>query len=467
MDFTVSIFWIILLTGLFLFFLANGVMKFVFKKDETNFHKASLAIISLTLLGTASIETLVLFLTLTSVSYIAGTRMVKLPERQQKHSLGVVVCILLAPLIYYKYRFFVLSLFGVTTESNFTVFIPIGISFYTFQIIGYLIDSRRTKDAIPSFLDYINFVSFFSQIVAGPIERRDDLLPQMAKFRFKLDFTRINFGLRFIILGLFFKLCLGDNLAICYMRESAGNPWAIWFNNIGFGLRIYFDFAGYGLTAYGLAHCLGVKLIMNFLSPYSATNISDFWRRWHISLTNWFRDYIYFSIGGSRTKFWAANLIFVFLISGLWHGSSWNFVLWGGLNGVGLVVHKIFRKQNILRLPSWLSYIITMFFVFFTWMVFHERSMGVLVKNIGILFDMKTYAISTLKMLARSNTSEMLIMSFCLVVAAVVVLLEHLGRRIKKDVYSLLTSTPAILVQIFMLVWFSSGSANEFIYFAF
>src|SRR5262249_43524208 len=139
----------------------------------------------------------------------------------------------------------------------------------------------------------------------------------------------------------FLKCCLADNLALYFSGESATNAYLIWLDNFLFGLRIYFDFAGYSLVALGLAECLGIRLTLNFASPYVSTSVIEFWRRWHISLSQWFRDYIYVPLGGGRTAFWAANVIIVFLVSGLWHGAGWNFVLWGALHGLYLIANRL------------------------------------------------------------------------------------------------------------------------------
>lgn len=240
---------------------------------------------------------------------------------------------------------------GISSFSN--ILIPIGLSFYSFQAISFVIDTVVHKQPLPEFLNFMNFASFFPQIVAGPIERRENLLPQMESFRFQWNTTAIDQGMPWIVIGFFFKICLSDNLALYFDPSSTSNPFSIWLNNIIFGLRIYYDFAGYSFVALGVAKCLGISLTLNFASPYLSTNPQEFWRRWHISLSTWFRDYVYLPMGGSRTKIWFLSIILVFVLSGIWHGAGWNFILWGFLWAIFLVIFHLCRRAQLPHLLGW------------------------------------------------------------------------------------------------------------------
>lgn len=326
MDFSNLRYWLLFAGGVAAFLAVAGCFRLFRRTVPGSVHKTFLVLIGLAALGYAGVETLLAFLFVCSVAYSSGA-IVRRQEapRARRITLACAIPILFLPLVWFKYRLFIADNLGIDIAAAVPLVLPVGISFYTFQAVGFLVDSARNRTEFPSLLDFLCFESFVPQIVAGPIERRSGLLPQMRSFRFRWRTADVAWGLRYVVLGLFFKLCLGDNLALCHPADPRGNVFALWLRNVSFGLRIYFDFCGYGLSAYGLARCMGVRLTQNFAAPYAAGNITDFWRRWHRSLTNWFRDYIYFPLGGGRTRLWAANLLAVFLLSGLWHGASWNF----------------------------------------------------------------------------------------------------------------------------------------------
>ena len=432
-------------------------------------HKAVLIAIGLSALLLASPESLFVFLVVCSLSWFAARHLARRPVGPSRaRSLAVFVPLILFPLLYFKYRFFILSQIGIPCpRSPLSGSLPIGISFYTFQAIGFVVDTARRSGPFPSFVDFLCFESFVPQIVAGPIERKSCLLPQIRSFRFKWNASDVEWGVRYIVLGLFFKLCLGDNLALCHPRSANGNVFALWLANVSFGLRIYFDFCGYGLAAFGLSRCLGVRLTQNFAAPYSATNITDFWRRWHRSLTNWFRDYLYFPLGGGRTSFWALNLLVVFLLSGLWHGASWNFVLWGGVNGLALIVHKWSRKHVALKLPRFVARILLLVFVFYSWMFFDVRDGAALVADHALLFDPRAYSKEALSAFFLLFRDCAVVSCFMIPLSATVVFLESLCVRGGRNPYGMLLSIPALCIEVFLIFLLSSGHANEFIYFAF
>lgn len=388
---------------------------------------------------------------------------------QKRILLGVLIPVLLMPLLYYKYADFLCNdIAGQEWDSLRDLIIPIGISFYTFQIIGFCVDTLLRNEPMPGFVDYMNFGSFFPQIVAGPIERRSDLLPQVQRLELRLRSADWQLGIPYIILGLFFKLTLADNIAVAFWNEYAGNSaWIVWLNNLLFTFRIYFDFAGYGLTAYGIARCLGITLRMNFLSPYTAGSITEFWRRWHTSLTLWFRDYIYFPIGGSRTKRWALNILIVFTISGIWHGAGWNFVIWGALSGLAMVVHRLFRNRG-MKLPGLVGWSMTFFLMVFVWMFFYDSKPGMLGHHLAVIFDGDNYNFSVFMRELVSRHMEGTLPAFFLVLSFAVVLVEYLsGRRYKDEPYRMFLSPMACGIMVFLLVVLNTSVQNQFIYFSF
>lgn len=468
MDFSDLTYWILFASGVASFLAVAGCFRLFRSNVPGSVHKSFLVLIGLSALGYASAETLFTFLFVSAAAYSSGAlvRRMETPHAR-RIVLALAIPVLFLPLVWFKYRLFIAKNLGIDFTANLPLVLPVGISFYTFQAVGFLVDSARNRADFPSFVDFLCFESFVPQIVAGPIERRSGLLPQMRSFRFRWRTSDIAWGLRYIVLGLFFKLCLGDNLALCHPADSHGNVFALWLRNISFGLRIYFDFCGYGLSAYGLARCMGVRLTQNFAAPYSASDITEFWRRWHRSLTNWFRDYVYFPLGGSRTRCWAFNILFVFLLSGLWHGASWNFVLWGGANGVALVAHKFFSRRLGLRLPRPLARFLLLAFVFYAWMLFDRTSLPALLADHALLFSPRSYTTSSLRAFPGTFQDPFVLSCFLLPLAGLVLLAEGFCVRRGRNPYAILLSHPALCAEIFLIFQLDSGHANEFIYFAF
>jgi len=297
---------------------------------------------------------------------------------------GLAIALNLSVLGYFKYSSFI---FGVKTNNQ---VIPPGISFYIFQLIGLIVDSFRghISERIQA-INYANFVSFFPQIVAGPIERWSFLSPQLQLYQ--LSFKNLELGIRWIVLGLFVKLVIAENLAT-YTRFSVantGNAWEVWLWASLFGLQLYFDFAGYSFIALGLAKSLGINLTVNFLAPYTATDIQDFWRRWNVSLMEWFRDYIYFPLGGSRVPWTAFNILIVFIISGIWHGAGWNFVLWGLYHGIILNAQRYLAPK--LKMSKNFGWLLTVISVMFGWIFFAESNLMRLKAEVLAIFNPVAY----------------------------------------------------------------------------
>lgn len=463
MDFSQLEFWAVLVAALPILLIGNYCFR-----ANARFQKLFIGVLSLSLLGMASVQTLVIFLLVSLGAYFACRWGIFLGERGKILLLAILIPLLFAPLVFYKYSYFIgVNLFGQEWNTLRDMVIPIGISFYSFQIVGFCVDTLLRGYSVPPFVDYMNFCAFFPQIVAGPIERRDDLLPQISAPRMILCREDLKAGVPYILLGLFFKLALADNLAYCMEPKYAEeNAIIIWTNNLLFTFRIYFDFAGYGLTAYGIARCMGIVLRMNFLSPYTATNISEFWRRWHTSLTLWFRDYIYFPLGGSRTRRWALNILIVFMVSGLWHGAGWNFVLWGGFSGVAMVLHRVFHKKGY-HLPAPVGWGMTFGMMVFVWMFFYISDGELLLHNLKVLFHAESYDIHAylqhlkMSLYAGAMTWPFLLLSFG------VVGVEWISWRRTESPYSLFLHPYSLLVMTFLITMLGAGQDSSFIYFAF
>lgn len=263
---------------------------------------------------------------------------------QKKHSRSLFIvslCVMFLPLIVYKYvPFFLTEIFGLDSTAYTSIFLlPIGISFYTFQAVGYVIDVYRQKYAAErSLLTFACFISFFPQLVAGPIERADALIGQIKEFK-RPERQDYSMGFRLILIGLCLKLLIAETMASfvdpVFNNLSASGGLAVLIATFCFGIQIYCDFNGYTQIALGSAKLMGINLMKNFDYPYNALTVSDFWRRWHISLTSWFRDYVYIPLGGNRKgKFRTTlNSLITFTLSGIWHGANWTYACWGFANG--------------------------------------------------------------------------------------------------------------------------------------
>jgi len=286
------------------------------------------------------------------------------------------------------------------------IILPVGISFYTFQTISYILDVYRGKiSAAKSFLDYALYVSFFPQLVAGPIVRSDEFLPQCATLK-PFDREQISFGLCLLIIGLFMKIILSDAIMapvadLVFNSPEQSNTLQAWCGVFAFSGQIFFDFCGYSLCAMAIAKTLGFELPQNFKAPYAALGFADFWQRWHISLSRWLRDYLYISLGGNRISpgRTALNLMITMMLGGLWHGASWLFLLWGALHGFLLIIERLAKKifrpyyqdKAIYNIPL---YLITVLVICLTWIPFRTQNLTDLSFLIGSLLGIHTTASS-------------------------------------------------------------------------
>jgi D-alanyl-lipoteichoic acid acyltransferase DltB (MBOAT superfamily) len=311
---------------------------------------------------------------------------------------------------YFKYTNFFIDNVNLAFDADFKfqdIILPVGISFYTFQTLSYTIDVyRKELEPTKSFMDFLFFVSFFPQLVAGPIVRASDFIPQIYK-RLKLTKEEFNAALFLIIGGLLKKAVISDYISINFVDRvfDAPNSYTSFENlmaSYGYAIQIYCDFSGYSDMAIGLALLMGFWLPPNVRTPYQSASITEFWRRWHISLSTWLRDYLYISLGGNRGgKFKTyINLFLTMLLGGLWHGASWKFVLWGVLHGSALAFERFFG--NLIKLPKnyfvkTIQILLTFHFVAFCWLFFRAKDFSTalqLISNIGELtFDWKQWLV--------------------------------------------------------------------------
>lgn len=430
------------------------------------YDKSGLALLGLLLLLAVSWLTCVIYLGVTLVTY-AGLHWIRRyhPHHALKYLL-ILIPLQLAPLFYFKYAHFVVNeVFGGAVDGLRGLVIPVGISFYSFQLVGFAVDTLALNKPLPRALDCLNFAGFFPQIVAGPIERREDLLPQMAAFRFRWDPACLRDGAAWIVLGLYLKCCLADNLATYFDRGPSANAYLVWLANLTFGLRIYFDFAGYSIVAIGLGRALGIRLTLNFTSPYCSRNAVEFWRRWHITLSQWFRDYVYLPLGGGRVRYWAANVTLVFVVSGIWHGAGWNFILWGALHAAFLMINRWLGPRSLPTPVAWLT---TMVAVFLSWLCFYELDPRVLLTKLLTLVTPAAYALPRLReAAAHLAAGDQIVLASLLVLTGATLAAEWLSIRWRNEPYHYLRRPGVQVALVVLTVLLAPGKYNDFIYFAF
>ncbi|MEA3456070.1 MAG: MBOAT family O-acyltransferase, partial [Campylobacterota bacterium] len=283
---------------------------------------------------------------------------------------------------YFKYADFFLSNLNSLLQTHLNLLhlaLPLAISFYTFQQIAYLVDSYRNETKEYDFLNYAVFVTFFPQLIAGPIVHHAEMMPQFAQARNKIiNYRNIALGMFIFSIGLFKKVAIADSFAIWATQgfdvAEKLNMVEAWATSLSYTFQLYFDFSGYTDMAIGIALLFNIKLPINFNSPYKATSIQEFWRRWHITLSRFLRDYLYIPLGGNRKgeSRTYLNLFVTFLLGGIWHGAGWTFVFWGALHGMALVINRAWQKLGY-RMHTLLAWLITFNFVNIAWVFFRAK----------------------------------------------------------------------------------------------
>lgn len=343
--------------------------------------------------------------------------------------------------------------------------LPIGLSFHTFQSMSYTIEVYRgNQPAERHFGIYALYVLFYPQLVAGPIERPQNVLHQ---FRQKMDFNwdNLRIGLWWIVWGMFKKVVIADRLALVtdpvFAHADTQNASTLAIAVLFYSIQIYCDFSGYSDIALGTARTMGFSLMVNFRSPYFSKSITEFWQRWHISLSTWFRDYVYIPMGGNRHGHFrtAIHLLIVFLLSGLWHGPYWKFVVWGAIHGLYLIVARMGKTVMFksLHLPGWIRVAFTFWAVTFAWIFFRAHSMSDALTIIRTLATLSSWQVPVLPV----NTQEML---FCFALIGSLFLKEH---YLPDYVPARRSFWPSLGVATFLCYLWGVFGSNQFIYFQF
>jgi alginate O-acetyltransferase complex protein AlgI len=386
---------------IFCFFPIVLIGFFLIGKRSARAAAGFLALASLFFYGWWSVQALPLLVGSICFNYWAGLRLTRGPGRTdvtRKRMLILALVVNLGVLATFKYaNFFVgnvnegLAAAGISQIPLLHIALPIGISFYTFTQIAFLVDCWQDKVHERSFVHYVLFVTYFPHLIAGPVLHHAQMMPQFANpATYRMDLNKVSLGLAIFVFGLAKKLLIGDRVGeyadLMFTGVHNGtlpNLYTSWIGVMAYTLQIYFDFSGYSDMAVGLSLCLGVQLPLNFNSPYKSTNIIEFWRRWHISLSTFLRDYLYVPLGGNRKgparRY--LNLFLTMLLGGLWHGAAWTFVIWGALHGLFLMINHLWNakvRRNVApgRLARVLGWFITFLCVMIAWVVFRAESMS-------------------------------------------------------------------------------------------
>lgn len=369
-------------------FLPLSVLVYAILKDKRLFLAARLWLIACSLFyyGWMNPVYLILIISSITINYYCGILLQNNNDGSPAKRKTILIAGLLFNILllgYFKYTNFLianLNFFLVQKIELLKLLLPLGISFFTFIQIAYLVDIYRGTTRERNYINYFLFVSFFPQLLSGPIVRHNNLTAQYRDDgTINLSYELISKGLFLFSLGLFKKVMIADNLAPLadagFSLSSQLTFFDSWITSLSYTFQLYFDFSGYTDMAIGSALMFGIRLPINFNSPYKALSIQDFWRRWHITLSSFLRDYIYIPLGGNRAGQMRtyANQLITFLVAGIWHGAGWTFVFWGFLHGMGLVIHRIWQKTGI-RIPKAAALLITFNFVNLGWVFFRASN---------------------------------------------------------------------------------------------
>lgn len=407
-------------------------------------------------------------------NYFFGLAIAKFSRKNL--TIFIAVAFNLALLCYFKYANFLIEnlneFFGLKI-SNEKIRLPIGISFFTFHAISYLVDIYRKKCAPQKNLFSLAlYIAFFPQLIAGPIVRYNFVEKYLSKRRHSWNF--VAHGIRRFIIGLGKKVIIANPLGqmadtIFSSQLSELNQGLAWVGIICYTLQIYFDFSGYCDMAIGLARICGFRFPENFNYPYISRSIKEFWRRWHMSLSAWFRDYVYIPLGGNRVSFGRQyfNLVLVFFLCGLWHGASWNFVVWGLFHGMFLVFERIIKIEEIL--PKFVQHFYAMIIVIIGWVFFRSVDLSYALGFLKIMFLGVDAAISATSEILRLLNSHFLWMSFALALLGLSPFFKNFSRQLirKNKNFCMVTDVFLIAILLLSVIRISAATHNPFIYFQF
>ncbi|ACV63632.1 membrane bound O-acyl transferase MBOAT family protein [Desulfofarcimen acetoxidans DSM 771] len=463
----------------FLIFFAFLILLFILLKGK-RIKKNILLIASIFFYAYWDIRFVPLLLGIGVFNYIVGHIVADNSDKKKNRKIALVigVTVNLLVLAYFKYTNFfienaneIFSSLGFNT-STLNIILPLGISFFIFELISYLADVYTNKiKHTDSFVDFLTFVFFFPRLASGPIIRPADFLPQL-KQEIVIKKHNIVVGIQLFTMGLFKKLVLADRVAVCadavfHSPQLFDSP-TIWCGVIAYSIQIYCDFSGYSDMALGVAKIMGFDLPRNFNMPYISLNITEFWRRWHISLSAWLRDYLYITLGGNRKGRIRqnVNIIITMLLGGFWHGASWTFLVWGGLHGAALIVQKAFSKWNILNklhinhyISNSFSWLLTYIFVCVCWVFFRASTFTdafIIINKMFVPSDGINWIFSPL-------------FYFVLPVVIAATIIKCMSKREGYLTFNLSQPLPAFgfVFTVMAIIFFDANNTSPFIYFQF
>jgi len=391
----------------------------------------------------------------------------------------------IALLAYFKYSDFFIENFNLAFDSGIGLLhlaLPLAISFFTFQQIAYLVDSYRGETKEYDFLNYALFVTFFPQLIAGPIVHHAEMMPQFAsRWNLVKNYKNIAIGLFIFSIGLFKKVVIADYFAIYanngFDKAEILNLFEAWITSLSYTIQLYFDFSGYTDMAIGIALLFNIKLPINFNSPYRALNIQEFWRRWHITLSRFLREYVYIPLGGNKTStlHTYSNLMITFVLGGLWHGPSWTFIFWGFLHAFALIIYKIWAKMNF-KLHSLIAGFITFNFINISWIFFRAKEWDDAFKVLnGMFFGNivlpQNFIFSGIDFIEYSNAwlihiyAEQYLLLNLFLILSILLFTKNSQEHLKS--LQLNTFTIILTVTIFMVSILNLKGVHEFLYYNF
>ena len=407
------------------------------------------------------------------LTYVHGLLMDKYPKRKKLFLISSIV-ISSGLLVVFKYTDFIISNINMVLHSNIDLVklsLPIGISFYTFQMISYIIDVYRGEAKVQkSFLKLATYVALFPQLIAGPIVRYTTIEDELDNRKYSFD--NFSNGVRRFVIGLSKKILVANVLASAISSFSTSQEKTVlfyWIYGLANALQIYFDFSGYSDMAIGLGKMLGFNFPENFNYPYISKSVTEFWRRWHITLGTWFKDYIYIPLGGNRVGKikWLRNILIVWFLTGLWHGAAWNFILWGVLYGVLLVIEKMGLLKVLEKIPNVISRAYVALITIIGFIIFSGSSVSEILNNIGGIFGIGVSKFADLESLYCLKNYAAI---FIIAIIGATPIMKNVVSKISKKASKLVNVIEPVFLTTLLIVCISylvDGSFNPFLYFRF
>ena len=456
------------LTFLFLFFPAFLICYFLAKKRKTR----NIILLIFSLAFYAYGEPVYVFLMLFSIigNFFLAKKIDSCKNKEKRKKIFIMTIFLnILLLVIFKYTGFLIDSFNKIFSLNITIpniLLPIGISFYTFQIMSYVISVyKKEVTAQKNIINLGCYITAFPQLIAGPIVRYETVSEELEKR--EENITDFSYGIRRFIIGLAKKVLIADYLG--YVASSIFSTGEVgflpaWLGMISYALQIYYDFSGYSDMAIGLGRMMGFHFLENFNYPYVAKSITEFWRRWHISLSSFFKDYVYIPLGGNRVskRKLVRNLLIVWALTGLWHGASWNFILWGLYYGIILIIEKFFLKKYLDKIPSILSHIYALIIIIIGWVIFNNESLPTMLDILKSMFMLNGLGnIDYIKYL------QLLDIKYILAIVLGAIFAFPVAKNLLNNNHKYLKDTLLIILFLISIISILNSTYSPFIYFRF